>query len=68
MLMPPREIQRLNTAAAHVRTQARRGELTALIERFREHIERLGESPAMVGALDKARAELAALEQKEAPR
>jgi hypothetical protein len=67
MLMSPEEIERLNAANAQGRTQARRIELTALIARLREHIARVGESPGIARALDKASAELAALEQ-ETPR
>jgi hypothetical protein len=64
MMMSPEEIQHLDATAAKVRIEARRVELTALIERLRDHIQRVGPSPGIVGACDKACAELAALEQK----
>jgi hypothetical protein len=63
MMMSPEEIQRLDAANAQARTQARRIELAALIERFGEHIARVGASPGFERTLDQARAELAALEQ-----
>jgi hypothetical protein len=68
MMMSEEEIQRLEAAAAQVRTQARRVELTALIGRLQEHVDRVGGSPGFERTLDNAKAELEALEQKEAPR
>jgi hypothetical protein len=63
MLMTPAEIERLEATAAQVRIEQRRIELTALIERFREHVERVGASPGFERELAKAEAELHEIEQ-----
>ena len=67
MMMPEAEAKRLDAAAAQVRIEARRVELTALIDRLRDHVERAGSTPGVASAIDKAQAELTALEQKGTP-
>jgi hypothetical protein len=62
-MMSREEVQALEATAAKVRTEQRRLALRARIERLHDHIERVGQSPGIVGALDKAQAELAELGQ-----
>lgn len=67
-MMTEVEIARLDTTSAQVRTEARRAELAALINRLVDHIERVGASPRLANAYDTARTELAALDEKATPR
>lgn len=57
------ELDRVDTALTQAATEQRRLELTERIDRLREHIERVGPSPGIQAALDKAEAELQALGQ-----
>jgi hypothetical protein len=67
MMMSADEIQRLDATSAQVRTATRRGELQALVDRLRNHIDRVGATPGIADAYDRARTELATLEQEGTP-
>jgi hypothetical protein len=63
MMMTSEELERLNASNAKVAAEARRVELAVRIDRLRDHVERVGESPGIVTAIEQAKAELEALER-----